>query len=84
LLPYDLDITVHQPRRDRHAGILEATLDGDLEGFSRWTITAAAGGTLAVFDEEVIVRKSLLRRLALVGRPAFIGNHSLGREAKAP
>lgn len=77
LLPYDLDITVHQSRRDRDAGVLEATLDGDLEGFSRWTITAAADGTLAVFDEEVIARKSLLRRLALVGRPAFIGNHSL-------
>jgi hypothetical protein len=77
VLPYDLNFTSHQSRRDRKAGILEAHLEGDLEGFSRWTIMPAADGTLAVFDEEVIANKSLLRRLALVARPAFTANHSL-------
>jgi len=77
LLPYDLTFAVRQPRRDRHAGILEARLDGDLEGTSRWTITASSAGTLAVFDEAVIVNKRLLRRLAPIARMAFAGNHRL-------
>ncbi len=77
VLPYDLNFTCRQSRRDRQAGILETRLNGDLERFSRWTITASSGGTLAVFDEEVIVNKGLLRRLALIARPAFKGNHTL-------
>ena len=77
LLPYDLKFTVRRSRRDQQAGILEAGLEGDLEGFSCWTITASSGGALAVFDEEVIVNKTLLRRLAPIARPAFRGNHSL-------
>lgn len=77
LLPYDLVCTIRQSRRDRGAGILEATMDGDLEGFSRWTITAPPGGTVAVFDEQVVVHKRLLRRLSLIARPAFVGNHRL-------
>jgi uncharacterized protein YndB with AHSA1/START domain len=77
LLPYELDFTTRQVKRDQQAGILEARLDGDLAGFSRWTITASAGGALAVFDEEVIAHKGLLRRLGLIARPAFTANHSL-------
>lgn len=77
LLPYDLTFTVCQPQRDPHAGILDARLVGDIEGSSRWTITAAPGGTLAVFDEKVIVNKSLLRRLAPIARAAFVVNHKL-------
>jgi hypothetical protein len=77
VLPYDLDFFSRQARRDPDAGILEANLTGDLEGFSRWTITASADGTLAVFDEEVTAQKALLRRLALIARPAFQLNHTL-------
>lgn len=77
ILPYDLNFSSRQSRRDRAAGILEARLDGDLEGFSRWTITPSAGGTSAVFDEEVVANKPLLRRLAVIARPAFTANHRL-------
>ena len=77
VLPYNLDFTIQQSVNDRPAGILEAELNGDLEGFSRWTISASSSGTLAVFDEEVIANKRLLRRLALLARPAFTINHSL-------
>ncbi len=77
VLPYDLGFTIRQSSRDRQAGLLEATLNGDLEGFSRWTITASPGGTLAVFEEEVVANKGLLRRLGLIARPAFKVNHSL-------
>jgi hypothetical protein len=77
LLPYDLEFCSIQTRRDHSAGILEARMRGDLEGFSRWTLTTAAGSCTAVFEEKVTAHKRLLRRLALVARPAFTGNHRL-------
>jgi hypothetical protein len=76
-LPYDLVFITTQARQDPAAGVLEANLAGDLDGFSRWTITAAASGTSAVFEEEVEATKPLLRKLAPIARPAFRANHSL-------
>jgi len=75
-LPYDLVFVTSQSKRDPDARILEANITGDLEGFSRWTISAHPTGTTAVFDEEVVATKALLRRLELVARPAFKANHS--------
>ena len=75
--PYDLVFTTTQQRRDPVAGLLEASMVGDLSGFSRWTITASGVGTQAVFEEEVEVKKASLRRLSPVARPAFRGNHTL-------
>src|SRR5258706_4320776 len=63
-LPYELVFVSSQAVRDRAAGVLEANLRGDLNGFSRWTISPSAEGTLAVFDEEVTAGKRLLRLLA--------------------
>ncbi len=78
LLPYDLEFTSTQSRRDRAAGILEAAMTGDLTGFSRWTITAGGDDhCTAIFEEVVTAHKALLRRLALVARPAFMANHRL-------
>jgi hypothetical protein len=77
LLPYDLVFTTHQTRRDPKARVLEAHLEGDLEGFSRWTIQEFAEGTRATFEEEVVANKALLQRLDPVARPAFRANHKL-------
>ncbi len=77
LLPYDLVFTTHQTRRDPHARVLEASLTGDLEGFSRWTIQEFPEGSRATFEEEVVANKALLRRLDPFARPAFRGNHKL-------
>ena len=78
LLPYELHVTVHEARQDPAAGVLEARLTGDLEGSTRWTVTTRGdGAAVAVFDEDVEVRKPLMRRLALPGRPAFRVNHAL-------
>ena len=77
LLPYELEFVTTQRRCDPVDGILEADLSGDLGGFSRWTISSAGGITTAVFDEEVIANKALLRRLAYVTRPAFRANHAI-------
>lgn len=77
LLPYDLVFASTQERRDPVDGVLQARLRGDLEGFSRWTVTSDGSGATAVFAEEVTANKSLLRRLAPVARPAFQANHRL-------
>jgi hypothetical protein len=77
-LPYDLVFTSTQERRDPVERVLQARLVGDLDGFSRWSIgPSPKGGTDAVFDEEVVATKALLRRLAPVARPAFKANHLL-------
>jgi Polyketide cyclase / dehydrase and lipid transport len=75
-LPYELRFTTKQSMRDPGARILEANMSGDLDGFSRWTIASAPNGTSAVFEEEVVATKTLLRRLEVIARPAFKANHT--------
>ncbi|MFB7494778.1 SRPBCC family protein [Streptomyces sp. NPDC056161] len=77
VLPYDMTFTVHAARRDPAAGVLEIAMTGDIEGWARWTVTAAGTGTLARYDQAVDVTKPLLRRLAVPGRPFFRANHRL-------
>ena len=76
-LPYDLNFTLTRTRRDPAAGVLEARMEGDLEGFSRWTLTRSGELTLADFQEEVEVNRPLLKRLAPIAWPAFRANHRL-------
>ncbi|MET7985249.1 MULTISPECIES: SRPBCC family protein [unclassified Streptomyces] len=77
VLPYDITITARAARRDPRAGVLEMRMSGDLDGWARWTLTAAGPGTLARYDQEVQVTTPLLRRLAVPGRPFFRANHAL-------
>ena len=77
LLPYDLRFVGEQRTADRDRGILELDMTGDLEGFSRWTITGGAGHSHLVFDEEVVTNKKMLNRLAPIARPFFKVNHTL-------
>jgi hypothetical protein len=76
-LPYDLSFLAVESRKDPEAGVLETALSGDLDGFSRWIIEPDGTGTRATFGEEVIARKTLLRRLAFIARPFFRLNHAL-------
>jgi hypothetical protein len=76
-LPYDLVFTTERAVEDPSARVLEASMLGDLEGFSRWTIVAAGAGTDCTFDEHVITNKRMLDRLAPIARPFFRANHSL-------
>ena len=76
-LPYDLVMTVRESRRDPAAGVLEVTLGGDLDGWARWTVTAHGTGTRATYEQEVEVRRTLMRLLALPGRAVFRANHAL-------
>ncbi|MBT2412932.1 SRPBCC family protein [Streptomyces sp. ISL-12] len=77
LLPYDLTQVLREGRRDPEAGVLEVALRGDIEGWARWTVTPEGTGTLVRYDQEVDVRKPLLRRLAVPGRAFFRANHTL-------
>ena len=77
LLPYDLRFTMSRSRDDRDAGILEVRMTGELEGFSRFTVTGTPHGSRLVFDEEVVTNKRLLNWLAPIARPAFRANHTL-------
>ncbi|MER7485426.1 SRPBCC family protein [Streptomyces sp. NPDC126497] len=78
LLPYDLTSTVREGRRDPETGILEAGLSGDIDGWARWTVTRLGPrGCLAHYEQEVDVRKPLLRLLAVPGRPVLRANHAL-------
>ncbi|MEU0412581.1 SRPBCC family protein [Streptomyces griseorubiginosus] len=76
-LPYDLVFTAREVRRDREAGVLEIAMEGDLEGWARWTLTGHGDGTLAHYDQVTAVNKPLLRRFAVPGRPVFLANHRL-------
>ncbi|WP_030787106.1 SRPBCC family protein [Streptomyces sp. NRRL S-920] len=76
-LPYDLHVAAHERRRDPGAGVLEIAMTGDLDGWARWTVRPGPRGTLARYDQEVEVRRPLMRRLAVPGRPLFLLNHAL-------
>ncbi|MFF5158691.1 SRPBCC family protein [Streptomyces sp. NPDC000348] len=78
LLPYDLTSTLREGRRDPETGILEVGLSGDIDGWARWTVTRLGPhGCLAHYEQEVHVRKPLLRLLAVPGRPVLRANHAL-------
>jgi hypothetical protein len=77
-LPYELVVVATAVREDPGRGVLEARMRGDLEGAARWTVTTRGdGAAVAVFQQEVVVRKPLMRALALPGRPFFRANHWL-------
>jgi hypothetical protein len=77
VLPYDLSFVIHEPHADPESGVLQAKLAGDLEGYSRWTVTGTSEGSMLVFDEEVETTKPLLKRLSRFVRPALHANHAL-------
>ncbi|MEU3654954.1 SRPBCC family protein [Streptomyces sp. NPDC032161] len=77
VLPYGLVVTMRERLRDPRAGVLEAELGGDLEGWARWTVTARGTGSRVVYEQEVEVRRRLMRLLAVPGRAVFRANHAL-------
>ncbi len=77
LLPYELSFVIHREVEDSETRLLRARLDGDLAGFSQWTVTERDGASVAVFDEEVDVRKRLVRAAGRLARPALRFNHDL-------
>lgn len=54
---------------------LVSRIRGDFEGEGIWTLSETAGGTRAVLEWRVAVRKPLVRRLTPLLRPLFAWNH---------
>lgn len=81
VLPFDLWVTGRAVRHDPAAGVLEMEIDGDVAGWARWTVrgddASPSGGTVAVYEQQVEVRRPLMRRLAVPARPFFRANHAL-------
>ncbi|MER5732553.1 SRPBCC family protein [Streptomyces sp. NPDC002138] len=77
VLPYELEVIAAELLRDPAAGVLEVALTGDLEGWARWTVRPRGRGTRVLYEQEVEVRRALMRRLAVPGRPVFRLNHAL-------
>jgi hypothetical protein len=77
LLPYTLRFDMFRVVEDRAAGVLEARLAGDLDGWARWTVRAdrSRGGAALHFEQQVTTPSPLLRRLATIGRPSLERNH---------
>lgn len=80
-LPYEIRVAATPLLQDPARGVLEAALHGDVDGWARWTVRPrhgpAGAGTRALYEQEVEVRRPLLRRLALPARPFFRLNHAL-------
>lgn len=76
-LPYDIGFVLEREIADPVGRILQARLQGDIDGTIRWSIAAAGAGSLAIWDQRVIARKPLLRRFAPVARPFFRANHAV-------
>ncbi|ONI89399.1 polyketide cyclase [Saccharothrix sp. ALI-22-I] len=77
VLPYDLVFQAHHNAKEPEAGLLRADLVGDLDGTASWQIFPNGTGSRLIYDQEVVVRKPLLRRLALITRPFLKANHEL-------
>ena len=52
-LPYSLECELESVVQDRAAGILEARLRGDIDGWSRWTLTQDGDQTTMHFEQVV-------------------------------
>lgn len=69
VLPYDVVFVMRRELEDPAAGVLRASLTGDLVGTGQWTVTTAGAGSLAVFDEDVAVGHGLLHAAGRLLRP---------------
>jgi uncharacterized protein YndB with AHSA1/START domain len=74
LLPYRLrwELVCVEARAPR---LLVSRIQGDFVGEGIWTLTAVDGGTRAVLEWRVEVRKRLIRHLTPILRPLFAWNH---------
>ncbi|MEP7192335.1 MAG: SRPBCC family protein [Actinomycetota bacterium] len=76
LLPYTLDLVLHRAVQDQAGGILRVEIDGDLQGWCAWKLSAEGSGTCAEFSQEVEVTSTVLQRAPLAIRPLLRGNHA--------
>jgi hypothetical protein len=76
LLPYSLDLLLTRAVEDHAAGVLEARIGGQLDGWSRWTLRETAAGTALRYEQEVTTPGRLMTAASQVARPALVANHA--------
>lgn len=75
-MPTTLHLVLRPVLRDRDGGVLEAALTGDLVGWSRFALTAAAEGRVSVdYAQEVDTTGRFLGWAGRVARPVLRWNH---------
>ncbi len=77
VLPYSLRVLTRQENIDRAAGILTAHLEGDMTGWSRWTVPSQPEREPLRYEQQVVLTLALLRRLGPLTRPLFALNHAV-------
>ena len=76
VLPYRLRFRLERRRVDRAAGVLEAGMDGDLVGTTRWLVRPHRDGTAVRLVEWARLGRPSLAVLESVLAPAYVANHA--------
>jgi hypothetical protein len=76
VLPFRLRVRLERHTVDRHRGVLEAGMRGDLAGTSRWQVEPACEGSRVRFAEDMELMKPQLLTLAPAAIPAFAADHA--------
>jgi hypothetical protein len=76
LLPYSLDLLLTRAVEDRAAGVLEARIAGQLDGWSRWTLRETGEGTALRYEQEVTTPGRLMTAASALARPVLVANHT--------
>lgn len=75
VLPYTLDLTLTRVIEDSAAGVLEARLGGQLEGWSRWTLGVAGSGTSMLYEQDVTVQGRRMTAASRLAPRLLVANH---------
>ena len=76
LLPYTLDLLLTREVEDPASGVLRVRIGGDLEGWSSFRLSADAGWTIALYEQEARVSALGLGRFVPVAGPVLRLNHT--------
>lgn len=74
-LPYSLDLTLGRAVEDPVAGVLEARVQGRLDGWSRWTMRGVGSSTWLRYEQEVTARGRLMEVGSRFARSLLVANH---------
>ncbi|HSV37379.1 MAG TPA: SRPBCC family protein [Nocardioidaceae bacterium] len=75
VLPFTLHLELRPVVRDPDAGVLHVSIDGDLEGWSRFTLSPTDAGLDVFYEQEVETRRPMLDATRWVRR-AVRTNHT--------
>jgi hypothetical protein len=74
-VPKTLHLVLRPVVEDRDGGVLEATLEGDLVGVSRFELRTEGPGVAVDYRQQVDTPGVLLRLAGRVARPLLVWNH---------